>query len=103
MEAEVEAWIASRERVPSDKYARPIAPIGCGVARSSRCHGKGAPPCGGGAPKEPPSATGANQVGLRFVFDACANGQQLKCLTVIDKYTREVPAIGVAGALARAA
>ena len=23
-----------------------------------------------------------------FVFDACANGQQLKCLTVIDEYTR---------------
>ena len=24
-----------------------------------------------------------------FVFDACANGQQLKCLTVIDEFTRE--------------
>ena len=24
-----------------------------------------------------------------FVFDACANGQQLKCLTVVDEYTRE--------------
>lgn len=23
------------------------------------------------------------------MFDACANGQQLKCLTVIDEYTRE--------------
>ena len=31
----------------------------------------------------PPS--GANQVwAYDFVFDACANGQQLKCLTVID-------------------
>ena len=32
-----------------------------------------------------------------FVFDACANGQQLKCLTVIDEYTRECLAIDVAG------
>jgi putative transposase len=34
-----------------------------------------------------------------FVFDACANGQQLKCLTVIDEYTRECLAIDVAGTL----
>jgi len=32
-----------------------------------------------------------------FVFDACANGQQLKCLTVIDVFTRECLAIDVAG------
>ncbi len=34
-----------------------------------------------------------------FVFDACANGQQLKCLTVIDEYTRESLAIDVAGSI----
>jgi len=34
-----------------------------------------------------------------FVFDACANGQQLKCLTVIDEYTRENLAIDVAGSI----
>jgi putative transposase len=34
-----------------------------------------------------------------FVFDTCANGQQLKCLTVIDEYTRECLAIHVAGSL----
>lgn len=34
-----------------------------------------------------------------FVFDACANGQQLKCLTVIDEFTREALAIDVAGSL----
>jgi putative transposase len=34
-----------------------------------------------------------------FVFDACANNQQLKCLTVIDEYTREALAIDVAGSL----
>jgi putative transposase len=34
-----------------------------------------------------------------FVFDACTNGQQLKCLTVIDEYTRECLAIDVAGSI----
>jgi putative transposase len=33
------------------------------------------------------------------VFDACANGQVLKCLTVIDEYTRECLAIDVAGSI----
>jgi putative transposase len=34
-----------------------------------------------------------------FVFDACANGQQLKCLTVVDEWTRECLAIDVAGSI----
>ena len=34
-----------------------------------------------------------------FVFDYCANGQQLKCLTVVDEYTRECLAIDVAGSI----
>ncbi len=34
-----------------------------------------------------------------FVFDACANGQQLKCLTVVDEYTRECLTIDVAGSI----
>jgi len=34
-----------------------------------------------------------------FVFDACANSQQLKCLTVIDEFTRECLAIDVAGSI----
>ena len=34
-----------------------------------------------------------------FVFDACANGQQLKCLTVVDEFSRESLAIDVAGSL----
>src|SRR5579864_6618554 len=39
----------------------------------------------------PLAPTGANQVwAYDFLFDACANGQQLKCLTVIDEYTRSV-------------
>jgi putative transposase len=34
-----------------------------------------------------------------FVFDACANGQQLKCLTVVDEFTHECLAIDVAGSI----
>jgi len=34
-----------------------------------------------------------------FVFDACANGQVLKCLIVIDEYTKECFAIDVAGSI----
>ena len=34
-----------------------------------------------------------------FVFDACANGQQLKCLTVVDEYTHECLAIDAAGSI----
>jgi len=45
-------------------------------------------------------ALGANQVwAYDFVFDACANGQQLKCLTVIDECTRECLTIDVAGSI----
>ena len=52
-----------------------------------------------GLPRPLP-ATGANQVwAYDFVFDACAGGQQLKCLTVIDEFTRECLAIDVAGSL----
>ena len=34
-----------------------------------------------------------------FVFDTCANGQTLKCLTVIDEFTRECLAIDAAGGI----
>lgn len=48
----------------------------------------------------PLPTSGANQVwAYDFVFDACANGQQLKCLTVIDEFTRECLAIDVAGSI----
>ena len=47
----------------------------------------------------PRPAVGANHVWAYDVFDACANGQQLKCLTVIDEYTRECLAIDVAGSI----
>lgn len=32
---------------------------------------------------------------MDFVFDTCANGQVLKCLTVVDEWTREALAIDV--------
>ena len=34
-----------------------------------------------------------------FVFDTCANRQTLKCLTVVDEWTRECLAIDVAGGI----
>jgi hypothetical protein len=44
-------------------------------------------------------ATGPNQVWAHdFVFDGCANeADALKCLTVVDEYTREALATDVAG------
>ena len=36
---------------------------------------------------------------VRFAVDACANEQNLKCLTVVDEYTRQALAIDVAGRL----
>jgi len=34
-----------------------------------------------------------------FVFDGCGNGQQLKCLMVVDEYARECLAIDVKGSI----
>ena len=34
-----------------------------------------------------------------FVFDTAATGQQLKCLTVMDEYSKEALAIDVAGSI----
>jgi putative transposase len=48
----------------------------------------------------PLPSTGPNQVwAYDFVFDTCANGQQVKCLTVVDEWTREALAIDVAGGI----
>jgi putative transposase len=48
----------------------------------------------------PLAPTRANQVwSYDFVFDACANGQQLKCLTLIDEFTKEALAIEVSGSI----
>jgi putative transposase len=48
----------------------------------------------------PLPARAANHVwAYDFVFDACANGQQLKCLTIVDEFTHECLAIDVAGSI----
>ena len=53
-----------------------------------------------GSRPRPLPAIKANEVwAYDFVFDACANGQQLKCLTLIDEHTRESLAIDVAGSI----
>jgi putative transposase len=44
--------------------------------------------------------TGINHVwAYDFIFDTCADGRTLKCLTVIDEFTRECLAIDVAGSI----
>lgn len=51
-----------------------------------------------GSRPRPLPPTGPNTVwAYDFVFDACANGQQIKCLTVVDEFTHECLAIDVAG------
>jgi putative transposase len=46
----------------------------------------------------PQAPCGPNQVwSYDFVFDHCANGQQLKCLTITDEFTKEGLAIDVGG------
>ena len=53
-----------------------------------------------GTTLRPLASTARNSVwSYDFVYDACANGQKLKCLTVIDEYTRECLAIDVNGAI----
>ena len=50
----------------------------------------------GAARPRPQAPSGPNQVwSYDFVFDHCANGQQLKCLTVTDEFTKEGLAIDV--------
>jgi len=46
-----------------------------------------------------PQASRSHVQAYDFAVDACANGQQRKCLTIIDEYTRECRAIDVAGSI----
>lgn len=69
------------------------APTGSGARRGCSCragvHAVALPPAAG------PNFVWAYDV----VFDACANGQQIKCLTIVDEFTHERFAIGVAGSI----
>ena len=45
-------------------------------------------------------ATAQNQVwAYDFVFDGCANGQKLKCLTVVDEFSKESLCVDAAGSI----
>ena len=50
-------------------------------------------------PRPLPASAADHVWAYDFVFDTCANGQTLKCLTVIDEWTRECLAIDVAGGI----
>jgi len=52
-----------------------------------------------GRPRPVPPTARNHVWAYDFVFDRCANGQQLKCLTVVDEWTRECLAIDVAGGI----
>ena len=53
-----------------------------------------------GGRSRPTPPTVANHVwAYDFVYDRCANGEQLKCLTVVDEWTRECLAIQVSGSI----
>ena len=50
--------------------------------------------------RQPFVATAPNQVwAYDFVFDGCANDQKLKCLTVVDEFSKESLFIDVAGSI----
>lgn len=50
-------------------------------------------------PRPVPAAAVNHVWAYDFVFDTCANGQMLKCLTIVDEWTRECLAIDVAGGI----
>jgi putative transposase len=52
-----------------------------------------------GRPRPMPAANANFLWAYDFVFDATAAGQQIKCLTVVDEFTRECLAIDVAGSI----
>ena len=85
---------------------------GAGARDRRRPHVSAVAPGGAPGAEETAATTGGRQsaaapaadgdqsrVGVRFVFDTCADGRTLKCLTVIDEFTRECLAIDVAGGI----
>ena len=50
-------------------------------------------------PRPTPPETRNHVWAIDFVFDACADGRQIKCLAVLDEWTRECLAIDVAGSI----
>ena len=52
-----------------------------------------------GRPRPLPPAARNDVWAIDFVFDHCADGRQIKCLTVVDEWTCECLAIDVAGSI----
>lgn len=52
-----------------------------------------------GRPRPTPPRAANHVWAYDFVYDRCANGQQLKCLTVVEEWTRECLAIEVSGSI----
>jgi putative transposase len=52
-----------------------------------------------GRPRPTPPTARNHVWAIDFVFDACADGRQLKCLTCVDEWTRESLEIDVAGSI----
>jgi len=52
-----------------------------------------------GRPRPLPAMCANSVWAYDFVFDATAEGRQIKCLTVVDEFTRECLAIDVAGSI----
>jgi transposase InsO family protein len=50
-------------------------------------------------PRAQPATAPGHVWAYDFVVDACADGKQLECLTVVDEWTREALAIDVAGSI----
>jgi putative transposase len=74
-----------------------ISRIACGAKPAYRCRVAargGEWPLADPDRSHPPDATTSRPT--TFVSDTCANGQGLKCQTVVDEWTRECPAIDVA-------
>ena len=84
------AWNAHEHGSSASDLASSRAPGASAQAAATHRHGKASA-----------ARAGWSQPGLAydFVFDACANGQTLKCLTVLDEFTRECPAIDVGGSI----
>ena len=89
------SWIAMGHADERRSGASAVAlQRGCKCRENGR--GGASPRAGRGPCRRPASG---EMWAYDFVFDACANGQQLKCLTVIDEFTRECLAIDVAGSI----
>ena len=74
-----------------------VSPLAAG--RSTGAPPPAAATGGDESPAAAPSDGNQSRLGYDFVFDTCADGRTLKCLTVVDEFTRECLAIDVAGGI----